>query len=259
MMLAMTDPQSNVDAMLADPQFPERFARFLNAEFNRRPGVTPAEDAAYYLGKFVVERKLPFREMFLGPYMVDADPAGQGVVRDDPEGLGYFRSRAWMVRYAGNESTGLKIVTAYRILNNVIGLKLTATTNAPDVDVSVTGRAKAACSGCHFEGWSALDNVAKILSRREGKGEATKFIPSTSPPQPLLDKTIANDKELVTSLVESEAFRFNACRLAFTYLYGRAENACEAPIFDACVKEFTIRGTIQSAIASVAKDPSFCQ
>lgn len=262
-LLANPSPQSAVDTMLADPQFVERFARFLNASFNRAPGAKPAEDAPYYLGKYVLEKKLPYAKLFDGAFDVDVDAAAGGavVVKESPDGLGYFRSKPWLVRYAGNEPTGLKISTAYRIMNNVVGLNLTATTNGPDVDVSSTGRSKPPCNGCHFQGWSALDSAAKVLTRRQGTGDMTTFVapPPGDAPQRIADRAVTDDRSLVAALVDSEAFRFNACRLSFKYLYGRPESACEAPVFDACMDAFRASGMIQSAIAVVAKDASFCQ
>ena len=71
--------------------------------------------------------------------------------------------------------------------------------------------------------------------------------------------TIANDKELVTALVANEAFDVNACRLAYGYLYGRAEYSCEGKVFDACVAAFKKDKLITSALAVVAKDPAFCE
>lgn len=258
-LLASTDPQSAVAKMLEDPQFHERFARYLNAHFNRAPGAKPSEDAPYYLGKLVLEQKLPYKELFVGAYDVSADDKGAVAARPDPNGLGYFRSRDWLVRYAGNEGSGLKIATAYRILNNTIGLTLVATTNAPDADVSAAGRAKAPCNSCHTEQWYALDRVAKVLTKREGLGDATKFLPPTEGPQQALDGTITDDKDIVMKAVASPNFKFNACRIAFDFLYGRKENACESTIFDACVASFEKSGMIQDAIATVAKDPTFCQ
>ena len=73
------------------------------------------------------------------------------------------------------------------------------------------------------------------------------------------DTTINNDADIVNVALGSTAFKFNTCRLAFKFLYGRAENVCESKIFDACVDEFAAKGTIQSALAVVAKDQSFCQ
>ena len=75
-LFASTDPQSAVGKMLEDPQFQERFARYLNAHFNRAPGAKPSEDAPYYLAKLVLEQKLPYKELFVGAYDVSADDKG---------------------------------------------------------------------------------------------------------------------------------------------------------------------------------------
>jgi hypothetical protein len=45
----------------------------------------------------------------------------------------------------------------------------------------------------------------------------------------------------------------------FSFLYGRNENACEAAVFDRCVESLKSSGLIQSALSTVAKDPSYCQ
>lgn len=255
-LLAQAKPQDAVDAMLDDPVFIDRFARFINSEFNPEPGANAQEDASYWLMKYVLENDKPYKDMFVGQYNV-----GQGgAVTVDANGLGYFRSPAWMRRYAGNEQDGYRIVAAFRILNNTTGLSLTAVTNTDGADVSATGRKASGCAGCHYSNWYALDLVAKILSKRQGTGANITFTPPTEGPQVILGgKTIANDKELVTELVASENFRFNACRLAFKFLYGRPENTCEAKVFDGCAAEFASKQTITAAVASVAKDPTFCQ
>jgi hypothetical protein len=253
--LASTDPQSGVDAMLDDSAFIERFASYANSQFNPEPGETKADDASYTLAKFVLTGKKPWKEMFVGNYAVGAD-----TVTPDPNGLGYFTSKAWMTRYAGNETDGYRIVSAYRILQNTTGLQLTATTTSPNMDLSATGRQAAPCNGCHYQGWFALDKVAKILSRRNGEGATITFTPPSEGPQQLLDdKPYANQKELVTAIVESENFTFNTCRLAFKFLYGREESTCEAPVFDKCVDAFKAGGTMQAALSAVAKDASYCQ
>jgi len=260
-LLASSNPQSGVDALLASPDFFERFARFVNSQFNRDPGKAPAEDASYYLAKYVLENGKPWTDLFLGPYNVDADDKGNVQVTDDPNGLGYFRSQPWLFRYAGNELAGIKISTAYRIMNNMVGLQLMATTNAPDADVSVTGRHAGTCAGCHFQNWYALDQVAGILSKKtkDDKGNVT-FTPYTGGSQKILGgKMIADDQGLVQALAGSENFSFNACRLSFSYLYGRAENKCEGPVLDRCIDAFKSQKTIQSALSVIAKDPGFCQ
>jgi len=257
------DPQSQFDALVADPRFVERFSRYANSEFNRNPGAVPVEDASYYLAKYVLEQNKPWSDMFVGAYDVVAPNAAQPNtvnVVPDPNGLGYFRSRAWMVRYAGNELAGLRIVAAYRILQNTTGLALVATTNAPGADLSANGRQAAGCKGCHFNNWYALDNVASILSTRTGTGMDTQFTPPAGGPKSILGGImIADDKQLVQALVANEAFDVNVCRLAFGYLYGRKENSCEGPVFDKCVTAFKAAKTIQSALGAVAKDATYCE
>lgn len=251
---ANPNPQSAVDAMLEDPVFIERFARFINAELNADPGETVAEDASFTLAKHVLTNKQPWRELFVGKYDV-AD-----AVTNDPNGLGYFRSDAWMKRYAGNEEAGYRLNAAYRILQNTTGLVLVATTAVEGVDRTAKGRESAACRGCHYDNWFALDKVARVLSRRKGTGDKTTFTAPTDGPQQLLGgQTIGDDAALVGALVASTNFRVNAVRLAFKYLYGRPEATCEGALFDAAVDAFDASGQMQSALAVIAKDASFCQ
>ncbi len=258
--LASADPQGSIDTLLASPEFIDRFARFVNASFNRLPGTTPEQDAPYFLAKEILANRRPWRELFVGPYRVDKDAAGAVGVVKDPDGLGYFRSPAWLKRYAGNESAGYKLSTAYRMLHNTIGLQLVPATNAPDVDITASGRQAAQCKACHYDSYFALDKVAKILTRRVGTGDAITFAPPNEGPQELLGGLLLHDdKELVTALVDSVNFKFRTCRMAFEYLYGRPESACEGPTFDTCMTEFSAKGTLQAAIASIAKDPSFCR
>jgi hypothetical protein len=261
-LLQSKDRQATIEALLADPRFHERFARFLNARLNPDPGETSADDAVYHLAKHVLANKLPWKELFIGPYQVAAaDRSGQQArVQNDPNGLGYFRSPAWLERYAGNEETGVRLATAYRLLNNVVGLELNAVTNAPDADISATGRQAPACAGCHYDGWYALDKTAEVLGRAVRGRRGISFTPPDGLPKPVLGGLmLRDDKELVTALVDSEQFVFNACRVVFAFLYGRNENACEAELFDRCVDAIKSSGLLQSALATVATDPSFCQ
>jgi hypothetical protein len=263
-LLAAADPQSMVGPLLATPEFHERFARFANRSFNEEPGELPVEDASYWLARKVLAEGLLWRELFVGPYRVvptttaDGKPTAQ--VNDDANGLGYFRSPAWMRRYAGNEEGGYRLVSAYRIMQNLVGLELQAIDSVPDQDLSATGRMAPECRSCHYDSPFALDKVAKILSRRDGEGAAMTFVQPDEGPQELFDgQTIADDRELVEALVESTNFRFRACRLAFQFLYGRSENKCDGPLFDRCVDAFEATGTIQAAITVIAEDPGFCE
>jgi hypothetical protein len=258
-LLANANPQATIDQMVASPVFIERFARFVNATFNELPGATAADDSAYHLARYVLQNNRPWEELFIGQYTLNG--TGDAVtVAADPAGIGYFRNRAWMTRYAGNEIGGVRIQAAYRMMQNVIGLKLVATTNAPDADISATGRQAATCRACHYDSWFALDKVASVLGKREGMAATATFTPYSGPPQTLLGGlSIGSEKELVTALTRSVAFEFRSCRLAFLFLYGRNEQTCEAPVFDACMQTFKANKTIQSAIKVVASSQAYCQ
>jgi hypothetical protein len=265
-LLSSADPQASVDRLLEDPIFVERFSRYINSKMNEAPGAVAIEDSAYYLMKHVLQNKLPWKDFFTGTF--DLTATGQGAaatvnVVQNPNGIGYFRNRAWMERYAGNELTGLRLNAAYRIPHNIVGLELLATTNAPGADVSASGRAAPACKGCHFEGWYALDKTSAILGRvqRSGPNNATvTFLPSDGTPKEVLGgQMLKDDKDLINALVSSEQHLVHSCRLAFGYLYGRHENACEGEVFDACVDALKATGKIQAGLGAIAKDESFCQ
>lgn len=264
-LLAELDPQSKIDELLADPAFVEQFARYVNSEMNPEPGETPAADATYFLAKHVLENNRPWRELFDGPYTIEAVPAAGGNpatarVVADANGLGYFRSRPWMVRYAGNEEDGYRLNAAYRIQQNIIGLDVGAVTSAPGTDISSTGRMAGACRGCHYDSYFALDKVAKVLSRKTGPDGNPTFTPPTEGPQQLLDgRMVASDAELVAALVESTDHKFRTCRLAFQFLYGRGEATCEAQLFDACMDAYTATGDVRDALRTIAKDDSYCE
>lgn len=258
-LLSSTMPQAQIPALLESPEFIERFARFTNSQFNDAPGASSADDAPYHLAKKILTEGKPWRDLFVGPYDV-ALVSGQVQVKDDPNGLGYFRSKAWLERYAGNEENGVKLATAYRILQNTTGIKLKAAVQVPGQDFSATGRQAAECRGCHYDGWFALDRVASVLTRKVQDGMTIRFEAPTAGPQQLLDgRTISDDKELITALVGSTDFEFRVCRLAFEFLYGRKELACEGPTFDRCIDAFRAEGTVQAALKAVSTDPAYCQ
>lgn len=260
-LMSAANPQMEVNTLLASPEFVERFSRFINTAFNEGPGANSAEDAPYHLTRHVLTNNKPWKDVFVGPYNVVTEgmPATV-VVKDDPAGLGYFRSKAWLERYAGNEEDGIKLQTAYRMLNNTTGVHLNAAVQTPGADFTATGRQNANCRGCHFDGWFALDRISSVLTTKVMTGNTITFKAPTAGPQALLDgQMISNDKELMTALVSSEAFDFQVCRLAFQFLYGRNELACEGPLFDRCVDTFKAQGTIQAALATVAMDPAYCQ
>jgi hypothetical protein len=261
-LLANADPQSQVDALLATPQFVDQFARFINSKFNDEPGMAPADDAPFFLAKYLLQNNKPWHELFDGGYRVDAvaGPPVSAQVVVDPAGLGYFRSRNWMIRYAGNEEQGYRLSSAFRIQQNIIGLDVTAVTNAPGVDVSATGRMATGCRGCHYDSYFALDKVAKILSRKTGPANNPVFVDPTEGPQVVLDShTLNNDADLVKTLVESPDHQFRTCRLAFQFLYGRGEATCESELFDKCIDAYTSTGDVRAAVKTIAQEPGFCE
>jgi len=258
-LVANPDPQSAIDGMLASPEFADRYARFINSQFNGGPAATAAEDPVYYLAKYVISQNKPWSELFVGAYSVTASTDGKSMDVDaDPDGVGYFRSPAWMKRYAGNEPMGYMLSASFRILSNTTGLTLTPSVGNPGDDRTATGRSASPCKSCHFDSWYALDKFARLLPMKVPASDPPKFTPTTAGSQQLLGKTINDDKELIETLVSSDPWKFAQCRNVFQFLYGRSENQCEAKVFDACVDALTSAKTIQSAVAAVAKDPSFC-
>jgi len=258
-LMSSSDPQQAVPSLVDSAAFRENFARFLNASFNDNPG-TPNEDVVYTAAKYILDNGKPWRDLFTGQYRVD----GTTVVQD-ANGLGYFRSKAWLGRYAGNDGQGLMLPAAHRVLQNTTGVELVAVTNAPNVDVSQTGRMANGCRGCHFDQWFALDRVAELLPRvKRTTNDAgvlqTTFqnVPVQADHKVLGDQTVTTDDQLLQKLVESTDFRVNSCRLAFKYLYGRPENASEGDVFDRCVDTLVQSGRIEAAVSVVAQDPGFC-
>lgn len=240
------------------PRFANRFAGFVNSKWQREQGIEKSQNVPFVIVQHVVGNGLPWRQVFVGELDVDL-AEGRGTVHPSAGGLGYFRVPAWLRQNAGNEVAGYKLSTAYRMLNNTIGVQLTAAANNTLGDASAVGRSAPGCTGCHFNGSYPLDLVARVLDRRQGFGAEMTFTPPTDGPQQLFGKTIADDKELITLLVSSDAFVFNTCRLAFEFLYGRPESTCEAPLFDACVSAFEAGGTMQSALMGIIEHPDYCR
>lgn len=170
------------------------------------------------------------------------------------------RSRTRPTRYQGNEVDGYMLQGAYRTLQNTIGLSLTAAPNNATGDATATGRERAECRYCHYDSPYALDKVARLLPRRVGFGAgATLEVVETEPQTLFNDVVVINHEDLLQKLVNSDAFVFRTCRLAFEFAYGRPETACEAPLFDRCVDAFTASGLMEDALASYLEDPAYCE
>jgi hypothetical protein len=164
-----------------------------------------------------------------------------------------------MVRYAGNEEDGYRLSAAFRIQQNIIGLDVGAVTSSPGTDISATGRMANGCRGCHYDSYFALDKVAKVLSRKSGPDDNPTFTPPTEGPQSVLDGQITDDASLVATLVNSTEHKFQTCRLAFMFAYGRAEATCESALFDACVDAYAASGDIRDTLRTITKDPGYCE
>jgi len=257
-----TNPLDQVDRLLQTPKFSNRFASYLNSEFNSGPSESVLEDTVYFLSKYVLENDKPWKELFVGHYDMFLSADKQGLdVRPTDTGLGYFRTQSWMRRYAGNEEQGVRISSAFRMIQNTTGTQVTPSVGKPGEDRSVNARQNAPCNGCHFNQWFALDKAAAVLSLKKVAADGTiSFVPNpATAPQQLFGKTIKDDREMVEALVDSESWKFGQCRYVFRYLFGRPESTCEATLFDKCVDALESKGTIKAAVAAIAKDERFCQ
>jgi len=262
---AAPSPQSQVPAMLQDPNFIDQFARFVNAQFNEIPGNMPVEDSAYWLAKQVLSTGVPWKQMFIGPYGVQTDANGNvTAIVNDPNGLGFFTWLPWMQFYSGNEPAGIPLRMANHIMRATVGLSLIPVTNSASVNITATGRQAPACAGCHYNSLFGLDYAAQLLPQKVVNSNPITFtapLPANLPVVNLLGLGTAmnNESDFVHALVNSTNFEFHACEIAFKYLYGRTEYACEGPVFDACMRAFHANGMIQSAIQALAQDPTYCQ
>ncbi len=261
-----SDAREKLEDIFRSETFKEHFATFLNSKFNDEPGEYPGQEAPYFLAKHVLDNQLPFKDIFVGRYQVEPDPdrprTTVPTVRIDENGLGYFSSREWMFRYAGNEEEGKRLVAAYRILNNTVGLKLSVVSSQPLSGPPAKDRSDPRCAACHYNSWYALDDVADILGTVKvgANTQQTRFTPYNKGPVDRLGGIkIANPRQLVEALVESENFNVHACSLAFQFVSGREVNSCETNSFDACMRAFKKTGKIQDAISSFIKQANYCQ
>ncbi len=256
--------QQNLSAFYQRAEFLERLAQFINSRLSPAPSNSgfAGEDAVYWLSKYVIEHNLPWREVFVGKYTVTNPDRARPDVLPDPNGLGIFRTPGWLTRYAGNAPDQLRLSTAYRLLQNTTGLKMVPAANNNVGDVTATGRHRAACAGCHFDGPWPLDKVANVLGKkvkvRRPDGQFEWHSGPPVQPEMIFGQLIHDDQELVNALVSSTDFRFWTCRLAFEFVTGRPESSCEGEVFDRCIDAFDAHGTLVAAIAAVAESPEVC-
>lgn len=258
--LEAANPLTRVDAMLANDAFQDFFARYINAKLNTGPADKPEDEVVFNMVKsYILKRDKDWAELFTAK----VDIVGQNI-NPKPDAVGYFESRSWKKRYAGNEEEGLKLRTAYMVTNNIIGLKLDALTVTSSGDSSKKGRADPSnvCISCHFNLPFALDKVALILDRVDRKAsdaQNTLFLPPIGPAQVIYGESVANLTELANMLVKRSEFNSNACHMAFTFVFGRDESAHEKQLFSQCMEKFTASKKITTAVKHFVESDIFCQ
>lgn len=253
-----TDREGLVESLLQSPDFVKGFAGFINARFNPVMGDRPYDDAVYYAAKYVLENGRPWHEIYTGRFGWVGPNYTQFL--EDPAGLGYLGSPAWQKRYAGNDHDGFMLIAAYRLLHNLTGIVLVPSPFNGEDSATVEGRSAQPCRQCHFDSPFALDKIAQLLPKRQGNGNRVQLLPPVGGSVELLDGRSYSDlRQVVERLIDSDDHRFWTCRTVFEFVYGRPENACEAPVFDACVDAYLARGDIRDALRAVVLDPGFCE
>lgn len=252
------DMAAFVAEQLASNKFVELFSAFVNTRFNRGLAMSAEEDAVFYVVRHVLENDLPWTDLYLGNWGW-AGPGGYPQVIDDPNGVGYFTAPAWVRRYAGNDLDGYMLFAAYRVVQNTTGIVLVPSPFNANADSNFEGRQRNECRHCHIDSAVALDKIARFFPRRTGFGTNMVLTPPENGAQELLNgRTVHDLRELLGALLETDDYKFWTCRLVFEYTYGRAESACEAPLFDQCVATLEATNDIRQAVATVVGDPSFC-
>ncbi|MFZ5438465.1 MAG: hypothetical protein ACOZQL_00585 [Myxococcota bacterium] len=254
-------PIERVPEFLESPGFSDRWAAFLNSRFNAQPGLTGEDDVMTFVVRYVLDHHKPWRDVYVGRFAVSG-PSGYPKITEDPTRppYGFFGLRPWLVRYAGNDTEGRMLQAAYRILRATIGLELVPSPQNAAGDSTLTGRARPECRSCHFDSPYALDHVAGLLPwYRKGIGSRMTLEAQAPTPAPLFDgRQVHSLEELLAIAVDSDAFHFWSCRLAFEFAVGRPETGCEAPVFDACVDALRQTGDLRAALAAILQHPSYC-
>lgn len=258
--IAAGDREAVVDGLLSHEDFREHFASFLMRELNNVPSEETYQDALYLVALEVLKTNRPWSSLFNGAFGVRQSPAtGRHYVYEDPQGLGYFRTPGWIQRYPGNEAQGVRLTAAYRMLNNLTGIRLTAVNNANATDVSKKGREASGCRSCHYDGWAPLDPVASILGARRGTGLSLEILPPAPDAVAVVGgRAVRNDRELVERLLSSEDYPLHMCDLMFHYVYGRAASSCEAPVVDACVATLKATDSAPMSLRGLVLHGGFC-
>ena len=262
--LSIANPMANVDAMMKNKEFIEKFSKYVNAHMNWLPGAGKNGNPVYMAMRFFLfndrEGEKPWHELFTGGYST----YDNGYNKSE-SATGYFSNREWQKVYKGNEEFGYQLRAAYLILNNQIGLNLEALTvnNSGGSGRSARQDPNSVCVTCHFNTEFALDRIASILPLVDRKGsdaQNTLFLGAPGPfNQEIYGQKVNNLKELTVALAGLEQFNSNACHIAFKFVFGRNERGADKEIFQACLTEFKESGYITSAVKHFVDSPIFCK
>lgn len=261
--LNIADPKSRIDAMMADQEFVEHFASYVNAHMEWTPGGNLRNNPVYgaltfYLFEDGNER--PWSDLFTGNFELYDNGYN---TRNN--GSGYFSDRNWNRKYKGNEEDGYKLRTAYMILNNQIGLNLEALTvnNAGGSGRDARQNPDTVCYACHYKEEFALDRIANVLPQVNRQASDDQNLVENPPPGPtpqvIYGTEVSNLDELVDSLVTTEGFYTNACHIAFKFAFGRDERGADKEIFKGCLDKFKADGRISVAVRHFIDSEIFCK
>lgn len=274
--LQMSNPLANVDAMILEEEFQENFAEFVNAHMNWLPAEGRNNNPVYMgVTRYLFTPRqnsghateYPWKNLFTEgyrPYDGGFNPQDMEEGAGGQRASGYFSDKGWKKTYKGNEEEGIKLRTAYLILNNQIGLNLEALTvsNSGGSGKSDRTDPNAVCYGCHVASDYGLDNIASILPRvNRETSDAQNFNekPAESNSQVVYGQTVTDLKSLTAVLAERPEFFTNACAIAFEFSFGRERRGPDREVFDGCVEAFTESGYITTAVKYFVESDYFCK
>jgi hypothetical protein len=263
--LQIANPMGNLDNMIKNTEFVERFSRYVNKHMNWLPGSGKSGNPTYQAMRQYLfnarEPEKPWEQLFTGGF-----ETYDGGYNRSESASGYFSNREWKKVYKGNEEDGYKLRTAYLILNNQIGLNLEALTvnNAGGSGIKSRQDPSTVCYTCHFATEFALDRIAAILPRVDRKNSDAQNLLELPPPGPspqtIYGNTVTDLKSLTKTLAKLDEFNNNACHVAFKFVFGRDERGADKELFQQCVTEFkNSGGYITSAIKHFVESPIFCK
>lgn len=235
--------------------FVRAYAAFFAGRVNRQPPNNPHEAIYTYAAAWVLASDLPWKELFTRRMTCSADGC-----TDEPKApaIGVFGSGDWNNLYAGAAPDGAMLRGAANLLRAMTGLVLKPSPSNMAANNGASGRMRAECRGCHYDGAYALDHVTGLFYWKKA-ADRPVVVAQTPTAQVLLNqKTYASLDGFVEDLANSDTFRAWNCQLLFEYAYGRGPRACEAATYTACVASLRESGRLRDALSLIVEDPAFC-